>query len=319
MRFRPLNKEPDLPNSPSKPRSEPSIFRKLIWRLETLAYDGVSVVLRLLPFGTASVFGGWLLRLIGPLSSKQKIAKTGIEIAFPKLTDTERTRILSDQWDNLGRTFAEFPLMHRIKAFAPHSRVTISGVENLDLYHPAIFISGHFANWEVMATVLTQSDHTVRITYRQLNNPYMDQRIISQRQKYGTKFLVQKSTHKGGRELFLALKNNESIAILNDQKFNQGLSLPFFGTQAMTATGAVRLALKTGRPLLSMSVTRKGPTFHVTINPPFKLENTGNRERDVEAGVLKILDFTERYIRANPGQWFWTHRRWPKHHYKSPK
>ncbi len=306
-----------MPQSPSQPRSEISFSRKLAWRLETLAYDSVSLLLRLLPFRLASKLGSCLLRLIGPLSSKHKIAKTGIDIAFPDLSETERAHILRDQWGNLGRTFAEFPLMHRIKAFAPGSRVSITGIEHLERHHPAILISGHFANWEVMATVLTQSSQTVRITYRKLNNPYMDARIINQRQKYGTKFLVQKSTHRGGRELFLALQNNEGIAILNDQKFNEGIALPFFGTETMTATGAVRLALKTGRPIVSMSVTRQGSKFEVTINPPFELEITGEREADVKAGVGQILDFTESYIRANPGQWFWTHRRWPKHHYKS--
>jgi len=140
-----------LPQSPSQPRSEISFSRKLAWRLETLAYDSVSLLLRLLPFRLASKLGSCLLRLIGPLSSKHKIAKTG----------TERARILRDQWGNLGRTFAEFPLMHRIKAFAPGSRVSITGIEHLERHHPAILISGHFANWEVMATVLTQSSQTV--------------------------------------------------------------------------------------------------------------------------------------------------------------
>jgi len=71
-----------------------------------------------------------------------------------------------------------------------------------------------------MATVLTQSDRPVRITYRKINNPYIDARVRRQREKYGTKFLIQKSTHKGGRELLETLKKGESIAILNDQKFN---------------------------------------------------------------------------------------------------
>jgi len=168
----------------------------------------------------------------------------------------------------------------------------------------------------VMATVLTQSGLPVRITYRKINNPYIDARVRKQRERYGTKFLVQKSTHKGGRELLEALKNGESVALLNDQKFNTGLAVPFFGQEAMTAQGATRLALKTGRPLLPMAVTRDGANFTVTFYEPIKLETTGERETDVLNGVKQVTEFIEDRIREEPAQWFWVHRRWPKGLYK---
>jgi len=222
-----------------------SLGKKIGWCLEALAYDIVGLILQLFPFGAISAFGGWLLRLIGPLTSKHKIAKTGLKIAFPEKSEADVTQILKDQWDNTGRTFAE-----------------------------------------------------------------------KQRERYGTKFLVQKSTHKGGRELLEALKNGESIALLNDQKFNTGLSVPFFGKEAMTAQGATRLALKTGRPLLPMAVTRDGANFTVTFYEPIKLEKTGDRDTDVLNGVKQVSSFIEDRIKETPAQWFWVHRRWPKALYK---
>jgi len=293
-----------------------SLSKRMIWRLEVAFYDLVRFLLMPLPFSGVSRFGGWLLRKIGPLTSKHKIAETGLKIAFPNKTAFEIERLLTDQWDNIGRTFAEFPLLHRVKVFAPKSRVTVFGLDRLQSSAPAIIVTGHFANWEIMAAVLTQSGSPVRITYRKLNNPYMDARIRQQREKYGTKFLVQKSTHRGGRELFKAIQNGESVAILNDQKFNEGISVPFFDRPAMTATGATRLALKTGRPLLPISVTRTGADFHVTIHDPISLSSTGERETDVRKGVLQIVKFTEDRIKHAPAQWFWVHRRWPKEDYK---
>ena len=292
-----------------------SLGKKIGWRLEALAYDIVGLILQLFPFGAISAFGGWLLRLIGPLTSKHKIAKTGLKIAFPEKSEADVTQILKDQWDNTGRTFAEFPMTHRVKAFEG-SRVTIKGLDIFKANAPAIIVTGHFANWEIMATVLTQSGLPVRITYRKINNPYIDARVRKQRERYGTKFLVQKSTHKGGRELLEALKNGESIALLNDQKFNTGLSVPFFGKEAMTAQGATRLALKTGRPLLPMAVTRDGANFTVTFYEPIKLEKTGDRDTDVLNGVKQVSSFIEDRIKETPAQWFWVHRRWPKALYK---
>lgn len=117
--------------------------------------------------------------------------------------------------------------------------------------------------------------------------------------------------------MFEALHNGESIAIMNDQKFNTGLKIPFFGVDAMTAQGAVRLALKTERPILPMSVVRNKATFHVRFYPPLDWTQTGQRKADVAAGVEAVTRFIENRIRENPAQWFWVHRRWPKPIYRS--
>jgi KDO2-lipid IV(A) lauroyltransferase len=239
-----------------------------------------------------------------------------MRIAFPNATDADMKQYLRDQWDNTGRTFAEFALTDRIRAFEDDAKVTVEGLDHFLNNAPGILISGHFANWEVMATVLTQSSKPVRVTYRKINNPLIDQRVREQREAYGTQFLVQKSTHRGGRELFQALRNGESIAIMNDQKFNTGLKIPFFGQDAMTAQGAVRLAIKTKRPILPMCVVRDGARFHVKFYPPLEWDHVGERDADVETGVRAITSFIEDRIRENPAQWFWVHRRWPKPIYK---
>lgn len=294
----------------------PGLGQRIMWRVEAFAYDLVCLLLKPFSFDGISRFGGWLLRRIGPLTSKHHIARTGMKIAFPDADERQLNNWLRESWDNTGRTFAEFPITHRIKAFEPDSRVTVIGLEKFKAHTPAIIVTGHFANWEVMATVLTQSGLPIRITYRKINNPHIDRRVREQRERYGTKFLVQKSTHRGGRELLEALKAGESVALLNDQKFNTGLEIPFFGEPAMTAQGATRLALKTGRPLLPMAVTRDGANFTVTFYDPIKLDKTGDRETDVHNGVIKITRFIEARIREKPAQWFWVHRRWPKALYK---
>lgn len=288
-------------------------------RLEALAYDCVTGLIRLLPFGVVSSLGACIFKLIGPLTSKRHIAETGLRMAFPDKSDADIKSLMKAQWDNLGRTLSEFPVTHRLQPFDKNSRISVKGLEHYKANQPAIIVTGHFANWEVMATVLTHSDHPVRITYRKINNPLIDARVRRQREAYGTKFLVKKSGHAGGRELFEALKAGESVALLNDQKFNTGVEVPFFGHPAMTAQGAVRLALKTNRPLLPMAVTREKSNFTVTFYPPINLDYTGDRATDVLSGVTKVSQFIEDRVRENPAQWFWVHRRWPKSLYRREK
>jgi len=87
----------------------------------------------------------------------------------------------------------------------------------------------------------------------------------------------------------------------------------------MTAQGAVRLALKTGRPLLPMSVTRDKSNFTVSFHAPITLKETGDRDADVLAGVKLVSAFIEDRVRETPAQWFWVHRRWPKSLYRQKK
>ena len=300
--------------------SAPSLLKKIAWRAEAFAYDVICLLLKPFSFGAISRFGGKALEIIGPRTAKHNIIMTGLKLAFPEKTETELNTLALASWNNIGRTFAEFPVMDRVSVFRENSRVKVIGQNKLEQLIKsktgAVIVTGHFANWEIMAAALTQSGLPVRITYRKINNPYLDKRVRAQREAYGTKFLVQKSTHAGARLLLDALSNGESVAILNDQKFNEGIAVPFFGHDAMTATGATRLALKTGAPLIPISITRNKSQFTVTVHDEIKLDTKGERDADIESGVKKIAKFTEDWIIQNPDQWFWVHRRWPKDLYK---
>jgi KDO2-lipid IV(A) lauroyltransferase len=289
--------------------------------MEVLGYDIVRLPLSILPLSWISALGGKFFQLVGPHTSKHHIAETGMRIAFPNADDDQIKAWLNESWNRTGRTFAEFPFLHRIKIFGKNSRVEIVGIEHFENLkasnQSAILISGHFSNWELMAAVISQSGLPNKVTYRPTNNPYFDKRIREERAAYGTKLMVAKSGARGAKELFEALKNGESIAFLNDQKFNEGLEIPFFGVGAMTLPAPTRLALKTGAPLIPMSIERKkGTHFRVVIHAPMEFENTGDRDADVTAGLVQINTFVEDRIRENPTDWFWVHRRWPKRLYK---
>ena len=298
-----------------------NLLRKLGWRLEVLGYDIVRLLLSPFPISWISAFGGKLCQLIGPLTSKHHIAETGMRIAFPDASDDQIKVWLHESWNRMGRVFAEFPFLHRIKIFEDNSQVEVIGIEKFEQLitdnKGAVLISGHFSNWELMAAVIGQSGLPNKTTYRPTNNPYFDKRLHAERAAYGTKLMVAKSGARGAKELFEALKHGESVAFLNDQKFNEGLEVPFFGVGAMTLPGPTRLALKTGAPLIPMSIVRtNGTKFRVVIHDPIELQNTGNRDADVMAGLVKINTFVEDRIRENPTDWFWVHRRWPKPLYR---
>jgi KDO2-lipid IV(A) lauroyltransferase len=229
------------------------------------------------------------------------------------MSDLERKRVLVAQWDGFGRTFAEFSLMDRI--LPSTGRVEVVNVERLHQIAverlPVVFISGHLSNWEVMPAAIVDSGVTCQMTYRAANNPYVDDRIKKSRFRYGVRLFAPKGGD-GARELLEAMGRGESVALMNDQKFNGGVAAPFFGHLAHTAPGPTRLALRFGTVLQPMSVQRtKGARFKVVVHDPIIVPRTGDRTADIEAGVRLINRFMEDRIRERPEEWFWVHKRWP--------
>ena len=294
--------------------------QRVQWRIESIAWDVIYWwPMKALGPDRASNFLGWFFKRLAPVLSQSKTVKRNLAMAFPEKSEAERDRIASASWENVGRTAGELPHLPKIDPYAG-DRVEVHGAEHLDAIEQsssgAIIATGHFANWEVMAAVICQRPLDCLITYRALNNPHIDRKLNQVRHEYGIGVLTPKGL--GTRELMRALIQGRSAALINDQKFNQGLPISFFGYDAMTAPGPSRLALKYNVPIVPVSTRRTGPArFKVTIHPPFLPNRTGNDDADLKACVEKITRFIEAEVRANPEQWFWQHRRWPKDAWKA--
>ncbi len=287
-------------------------FQDLNWRLEAVAFKALFAFLRALGVEVASGFGGKLLRGLGPLTGTHKTVTRNLRIAFPDMDPAERDRLAVDQWEQTGRTFAELAVMDRL---TPESgRIDIVGLERLhavrDGGKPVVLISGHLANFEVMAAVIMAAGVPCQVTYRAANNPYVDALIRQSRERYGIKLFAPKGD--GTRELMAGMKRGESIALLVDQKYNQGPEVEFFGQPVNASPGAARLALKFGTVMQPLSVTRlPGVRFRVTAHEPIAVPDTGDKAADVLAGIQAVNRFVEDRVREHPVDWFWVHKRWP--------
>ena len=105
-------------------------------------------------------------------------------------------------------------------------------------------------------------------------------------------------------------RSGRSIVILMDQKYNEGLAVPFFGMDAMTNPVFVHIAQKYKLPLIPVQTIRtKGAHFILRFHEPLKLfENDQTLPKETVVAHANAL--LENWIRENPGQWLWLHRRW---------
>ena len=290
-----------------------------MWRLEAIAFDAFTAVVRIAPIDAASWAFGKLAVAMGPLTRAHKTAQLGLRLAYPNMPEEDRSWIAVAQWENFGRYIGEFPVLDRLNLAS--GRVEIVGYDRLLAIArdrtSVIFISGHLSNMEVMSGVIVNAGIPCDITYRAANNPYVDRRMRATRARYGVTLFAPKGAD-GARELLTALASGRSVAMMNDQKYDGGSPGVFFGKPVRTNPAAARLALKFGAVIQPMSVSRtRGARFRVVVHEPIRVVATGDRAADIDRGVDAINAFIEARVRERPEAWWWMHKRWPAEVYRA--
>lgn len=262
-----------------------------------------------LPLDKSSALGGKIAQFVGPRLKAHKTAKKNIARFLPELSADEQQVLLKRMWDNLGRTSAELAHLNKDEIA---KRITLEGAENLPAPNtPALFFSGHIGNWELLPLAAKQRGVLITLVYRRANNPFVDDFIADIRSTHAGNMFPKGPT--GAVKMARAIKNNEAIAMLADQKMNDGISVPFFGVDAMTAPAIAMLALRYDLPIIPARVMRTGGAhFKAIAYPALDVHKTGDDEKDQLAIMKEINNTLEGWIRETPEQWFWVHQRWPK-------
>ncbi len=285
------------------------------FQLEAFAFKTYVGALNSLGLERASRWGGAVVSTIGPVNSAWKTAIRNIRMSFPNESDAFHKEVRKESFVELGRMTGEFPHMPEYLDLYRKGVVEFHGKDIIEATRGkgAVFIGGHFSNWEITSLCLAQVDPDSHFTYRPANNALIDKYIVDTRAQFGLTLQAAKGK-EGGMGLLRSLKRGRSIALMNDQKYNAGLAVPFFGYDCMTADGPSRLALKFKVPLIPITGRRiEGTRFIATAYPPIDLNyDDPENEQTVFDGVKRVNEFMEARVREAPGQWFWSHRRWPK-------
>jgi KDO2-lipid IV(A) lauroyltransferase len=281
--------------------------------------EGAGLVLgysffRVLPVDWASAIGGWLARRIGPRLGISKRAIENLKLALPDLGAEQRARVIAGMWDNLGRVMAEYPHLDKFRVSEANSRIElIDGGNILATRTPGrkyIFFSAHYGNWEIAIRAATQSGFEVTGVYRAPNNPIVDRFMLWARGAEGGE-LVPKG-EIGARKAVGALREGRALCMLVDQKMNDGIPVPFFGRDAMTAPALAMLALRYDCAVVPIRLQRlEGAHFRLISEPPLALPRSGDKDADRRAVMTQVNAIVERWVREHPEQWLWLHRRWP--------
>jgi len=283
--------------------------RRLRHAAEIAGILAAYAMFRLLPVDAASGFGGWIGRSLGPRLGLSRRARRNLSLAMPELSPAEVERVVRDMWDNLGRFAGEMP---HSAAFDPaKGRIEVVGLEHAEAARAAgacLFFSAHIANWELLAVAARAHGIDLEFIYRAANNPWVERMIRNLRG--GT---LHPKGAQGARAAVTALRGGRPLALLVDQKMNDGIPAPFFGRMAMTAPAVIDLARKFKVPVYPVRIERlDGARFRVTVHPAFPVPSGPDRHADLAEGMTRVNALIESWIRERPGQWLWLHRRWPE-------
>jgi KDO2-lipid IV(A) lauroyltransferase len=174
----------------------------------------------------------------------------------------------------------------------------------------AIIVTAHFGNVDLMAQVPALYNIPISGAVEHIQPERLFRYLVRIRQRHGVRLIPSDEPMIG---LFRALKRGEIIALPCDRKFgDHSRPFQFFGSAAYLPDGPVRVALRTGAPLIpAFGLRNADDTFLVRVEPPLDLPQTGDLEADVTAGMEMVIAVMERYIGQNPEQWLVASPVWP--------
>ena len=288
-------------------------MKKLKHILEYLLFILLTRTLRLLSVDNSASLCSFIAKKIGPYLRVTKTARKNLKRVYGNEADIEK--VINDLWDNYGRYIGEFPFINVLDSSELDKRVKVIGLEKVAAFkkanQPFILFLGHQANWDFVIRKINDIYPKFGIAYRKANNPYVDREILKERENDQHITMIAKGP-SGAKSIIKAIKSGASLAMLVDQKMNNGIEVPFFGFPAMTAPALARISLQYKYPIVPLQIVRIGKSsyFELILHDPLKPLIDKDIEKSCYNIMLEINKILEQWIREKPEQWFWFHNRW---------
>ncbi len=289
--------------------------RERRWAIEAAVAAGVSVIVRRLPRRAVLALGRALGRLWAALDRRhRRIAEANLRAAFPDWDERRLHATARGVYRHFGAVLLDLLWMEGRSAQELLALADIEGIEQMvDARREgrgAIALSAHFGNWEFQAIASVPLAGNVAAIARPLDNPLLDRRLVALRTGTGTTVIYKQ---RALAQAIRALRDGVILAVLIDQNVQAeyGVFVDFFGRPACTTTVAAALALKAGAPIVPVHcVLQRNGRYRMVYGPPVTPASTGRRDQDLLALTQQLTSIIESWVRENPEQWLWLHRRW---------
>ncbi len=258
---------------------------------------------------------GWLLAKLTPLvvPRRAKIVRRNLELCFPDMSVSDRDALMREHFRALAQTFVDRGVLWFGSVDQVKKLVKVKGFENLkpwlDSERPVMLLAPHFVGLDASASRLTMIGPEGATMYSNQGSELLDALVRLGRARFQIVHLV--SRRDGIRALIRFIKQRLPIYYLPDMDFGRrgAVFVPFFGVSAATQTSTAQLAAQFNMavvPIISAWDPKTG-TYCVDIKPA--LTDMPSEGLDLEAQTARLNERLEGWVRENPSQYYWVHRR----------
>jgi KDO2-lipid IV(A) lauroyltransferase len=244
---------------------------------------------------------------------RKKVVLLNLHNSFPEKTEEEVQRICKDYYRNFCDLFLETiklltisrkELLKRCK-FNPQALELFSKLA--DEQKSVIMVLGHQGNWEWACNSFNIScRQQLYVIYHPISNKFFDGLMYRIRTRNGTKLIPMNSTY---REMAHHKNELNATAFVADQtpQPDHAYWVTFLNQDTPVFKGVEVIAKKMNLPVVYTAVKKIKRGYYemhaelVTEHP----EVTANGELS-EIYTRKL----EKDIKAQPGTWLWSHKRW---------
>jgi KDO2-lipid IV(A) lauroyltransferase len=173
-----------------------------------------------------------------------------------------------------------------------------------------IMLTGHYGNWEILGYVLGTLGFDTTSIARPLDNPYVNDWLLGVREKKGQKIIDKKGATT---DVTALLGQGGTVCFIADQNAgSKGIFVDFFGRKASTYKSIGLLAMEYEVPVIIGYARRVNDQFffEVGVQDVIWPDDWKAQDDPLRYITQRYTNGIEDFVRADPGQYLWVHRRW---------
>jgi KDO2-lipid IV(A) lauroyltransferase len=263
-----------------------------------------------LPWKISMRVGRWIGSLVWLVlrPERKRVLYTNIRLCFPELSEQQQEELAKAHIHAAGQGVLEVA----ISWWAPDSRLKplahVTGLGHLQQAiargKGVILLSAHFTSLEMGGRLLGLYT-PFHVVYRSNENPMTEYLLKRNRQKHSEMAIDKRNI----KQMVRSLRSGNVVWYAPDQDMisKDPLYAPFMGVMTATNTATSRLAKISGAPVVPYAIFRRkdGKGYDLEFQPALEDFPSG----DDLADATRINRLYEAWIRRQPEDYFWFHRR----------
>jgi KDO2-lipid IV(A) lauroyltransferase len=286
-------------------------------RLQYYALRFVSAALHCWPVNmnlrTAKLLGDLLYRFD---RRHRERALANLRRSFPNLSEKQRERLARRSMQEIPMLGVEVLFTTRLVHLDTWSRyVELENFRDvlallLRRDQGLILLTAHYGNFEILGYVLALLGFPTSSIARPLDNKYISDWLFGVRERLGQKVIIKKGATE---EVVQVLDSKGAVGFVADQNAgSKAIFVDFFGRKAATYKSIGLVAMQYEVPIVVGYARRLQDRFQFKVGAQDIIypDDWKSQENPLHYITQRYTTAIENFIRKDPSQYWWVHRRW---------